>query len=56
MVARLLKPPSERGGRFDFAPECYTLQVLPPALRLPAIRPTTEFVKKVGRLCPATDR
>jgi len=56
VVARLLKPPSERGGRFDFALECYTLQVLPPALRLQAIRPTTEFVKKGGRLCPATDR
>jgi len=49
-VADLLDPPSDWLGRFEFVLESYTLQVLPRALRVQAIRCVAGFVKPGGRL------
>jgi SAM-dependent methyltransferase len=50
VAADLLQPPAEWTGRFDFILEIYTLQVLPPELRLQAIRGVAGFAKKGGRI------
>lgn len=50
VVADLFKTPDEWANRFDFVLECYTLQVLPPNLRAPAIRQMAGFVAPNGIL------
>lgn len=49
-TADLLHPPLHWQGRFDFVLESYTLQVLPAALRLEAIRHVASFVAPSGVL------
>jgi SAM-dependent methyltransferase len=46
----LFRAPSEWQGTFDFVLESYTLQVLPPSLRRPAISHIAAFVASHGTL------
>ncbi len=50
VVADLLQPPEAWFRRFDFVLESYTLQVLPPEVRAPAMEHAADFVKEGGRL------
>ena len=49
-VADLLAPPPEWAGGFDFVLESYTLQVLPPGLRAPAVQSLARFLAPAGEL------
>lgn len=49
-VRDLFKPPGAWQGAFDFVLESYTLQVLPPELRIRAIRSISRFVAPGGTL------
>ncbi len=49
-VADLLNPPPSWFNSFDFVLESYTLQVLPPELRVLAISNMTKFVAPSGQL------
>ena len=49
-VADLLAPPAAWDGAFDFVLESYTLQVLPPDLRPPAMRSLVRFLAPAGEL------
>jgi SAM-dependent methyltransferase len=46
----LFRSPADRDNQFDFVQESYTLQVLPPTLRLAAIAKMTSFVAPAGDL------
>lgn len=50
LVVDLFKAPHEWEQRFDFVLESYTLQVLPPDVRMAAIRAISRFVRTGGRL------
>ncbi len=50
VLGDLFSAPAEWRGRFDFVLESYTLQVLPPDLRLEAIRCIASFVAPGGTL------
>ncbi len=50
VVADLLAPPESWHAKFDFVFESYTLQSLPPDLRVPALPKIAEFVKPAGLL------
>jgi ubiquinone/menaquinone biosynthesis C-methylase UbiE len=50
VVADLLSPPAEWEAAFDLVVESYTLQVLPPGLRLDAARSISSFVAPGGTL------
>jgi SAM-dependent methyltransferase len=50
VVADLLAPPPGWISQFDFVLECYTLQVLPPAVRNRATELITQFVAPGGLL------
>ncbi len=52
-VADLFHPP-DWAGRFDLVLESYTLQVLPPALRLKAMTKVASFVASAGSLLVIT--
>jgi len=49
-VADLLEPPGEWTHGFDFVLEVYTLQALPPSVRLRAIQNVAAFVRPGGAL------
>jgi hypothetical protein len=49
-VADLFSPPAEWLGKFDFVLEAYTLQVLPPELRVEAVRRICSFLAPGGLL------
>lgn len=49
-VADLLSPPADWAGRFDFVLESYTLQVLPPDVRVQAVDRIASFVAPGGIL------
>lgn len=53
-AADLLRPPAEWSRRFDLVVESYTLQVLPPELRVDAIRRVAGFVAPGGILLVIT--
>jgi SAM-dependent methyltransferase len=50
LAADLFAPPASWHHKFDFVLEIYTLQTLPAALRLPAIKKLSEFLRPAGRL------
>src|SRR5579871_5678404 len=50
VVGDLLRPPQSWQGSFDFVVEIYTLQVLPPEMRQPAIKRVAGFVSDGGKL------
>ena len=50
VVADLLAAPAAWDGAFDFVLESYTLQVLPPDLRPPAVRSLRRFLAPAGEL------
>jgi hypothetical protein len=50
IVGDLLRPPETGRGSFDFVVEIYTLQVLPPEFRVPAMERVEGFVKRGGKL------
>jgi hypothetical protein len=50
VAADILDSPKEWTGGFDFVLEVYTLQVLPPEVRLKAMRALAELIRKGGML------
>jgi SAM-dependent methyltransferase len=54
VAANLLDPPREWQRAFDFVFECYTLQALPPELRLEALPNIADFVAVGGELLVVT--
>jgi SAM-dependent methyltransferase len=50
LAADLLHPPDAWRAAFDFVFEAYTLQVLPPEVRGPAIRSIADFLAHAGTL------
>ena len=53
-TADLFHPPREWQRAFDFVFECYTIQALPPELRLHAVQHIADFVGKNGSLLVVT--
>jgi len=54
VAANLLDPPREWQRAFDFVFECYTLQAVPPEVRLEAVPHIADFLARNGELLVVT--